>query len=83
MLELPMFPSPSMGLKFRNWTEADTAFAEALWCDSEVTRFFGGPMMREQAHARLQTECERDRSLGLQFQHAENAGDCRRARDRS
>ena len=67
LLGLRVFPLPSVRLKFRSWTEADTALAEALWCDPEVTRFFGGPMTREQAHARLQTECERDRSLGLQY----------------
>ena len=62
-----MFPSPSVRLKFRNWSEADTALVEALWCDPEVTRFFGGPMTRAQAHARLHTEGERDRCVGLQY----------------
>jgi ribosomal-protein-alanine N-acetyltransferase len=62
-----MFPSPSGRLTFRSWSEADTTRAEALWCDPEVARFFGGPMTPKQAHARLITECERDRALGLQY----------------
>ncbi|SEF78488.1 Acetyltransferase (GNAT) domain-containing protein [Bryocella elongata] len=62
-----MFPAPSAYLTFRRWTEDDTAFAEALWCDPEVTRFFGGAMSRELARDRLLAECERDRSLGIQY----------------
>ncbi len=62
-----MFPAPSAHLTFRSWTEDDTALAEALWCDPEVTRFFGGAMSREQARYRLLAECERDRSLGIQY----------------
>jgi RimJ/RimL family protein N-acetyltransferase len=57
----------SARLEFRNWSENDTALAEALWCDPEVTRFFGGPMSRQQVHDRLQLECERNRSLGIQY----------------
>ena len=62
-----MFPSSTSRLVFRRWSEADAALAEALWCDPEVTRFFGGPMTREQAHARLQVECERHRCVGIQY----------------
>jgi ribosomal-protein-alanine N-acetyltransferase len=62
-----MFPPPSARLMFRKWTDEDTALAEALWCDPEVTRFFGGPVSRRQAHDRLQAECECDRSLGMQY----------------
>jgi ribosomal-protein-alanine N-acetyltransferase len=62
-----MVPLHSARLKFRSWTEEDTALTEALWCDPEVTRFFGGPMSREQARERLHTECERDNSLGMQY----------------
>jgi RimJ/RimL family protein N-acetyltransferase len=54
-------------LTFRSWTEKDTALAEALWCDAEVTQHFGGAMTREQAHARLDTERERENSLGMQY----------------
>jgi ribosomal-protein-alanine N-acetyltransferase len=62
-----MVPRSSARLKFRSWTEEDIALAEALWCDPEVTRFFGGPMSREQSRERLHTECERDSSLGMQY----------------
>jgi len=62
-----MFPRPSTRLIFRCWTREDTALAEALWCDPEVTRFFGGAMNPEQAHGRLHVECERDSSLGMQY----------------
>jgi ribosomal-protein-alanine N-acetyltransferase len=62
-----MVPRSSARLKFRSWTEEDIALAEALWCDPEVTRFFGGPMGREQSRERLHTECERDSSLGMQY----------------
>ena len=37
----------------------DSAFAEALWCDQEVTQHFGGAMTTEQARARLRAEGER------------------------
>ena len=63
----PILPPASGRLVFRSWSENDTALAESLWCDPEVTRFFGGAMSREQAHDRLHIECERDRSLGMQY----------------
>jgi [ribosomal protein S5]-alanine N-acetyltransferase len=62
-----MVPASSARLTFRTWTDEDTALAEALWCDPEVTRFFGGAMSREQARDRLHAECERDRNLGMQY----------------
>jgi RimJ/RimL family protein N-acetyltransferase len=62
-----MFPKPSARLTFRSWTDEDTALAEALWCDPEVTRFFGGAMSREEARNRLRIECERDIALGMQY----------------
>jgi RimJ/RimL family protein N-acetyltransferase len=61
-----MPPRPSARLTFRSWTNQDTALAEALWCDPEVTYYFGGAMTREQAHERLQAECERESRLGIQ-----------------
>lgn len=64
---VPMFPPHSARLVFRNWSNHDTALAESLWCDPEVTRFFGGPMSREQAGDRLHIECERNRSIGMQY----------------
>jgi [ribosomal protein S5]-alanine N-acetyltransferase len=54
-------------LTFRSWTDKDTALAEALWCDSEVTHYFGGPMNREQARDRLDMERERESRLGVQY----------------
>lgn len=63
----PMLPQPSARLVFRSWSEGDSALAESLWCDLEVTRFFGGPVSREQVHDRLKIECERNRSLGMQY----------------
>jgi RimJ/RimL family protein N-acetyltransferase len=52
---------------FRSWTDKDTALAESLWCDAEVTRYFGGAMTREQAHKKLDTERENERRLGVQY----------------
>jgi len=61
-------PPPSSALlTFRSWTDKDTALAEALWCDPEVTHFFGGPMTTEQTRARLDLERERENSLGMQY----------------
>ena len=62
-----MTPPPTARLTFRSWTEKDTALAEALWCDPEVTHYFGGAMTREQARARLDSERERENSLGMQY----------------
>jgi ribosomal-protein-alanine N-acetyltransferase len=60
-------PPPSARLKFRVWTDQDTALAEALWCDPEVTHYFGGAMAREQAHDRLHAEREREARRGIQY----------------
>ena len=54
-------------LTFRTWTKNDTALAEDLWCDAEVTRYFGGAMSREQARERLDAERERGFRLGFQY----------------
>ena len=62
-----MPPQHSPRLTFRSWTARDTALAEALWCDPEVTYYFGGAMTREQANHRLQAECDREASFGLQY----------------
>lgn len=62
-----MIPSSSARLTFRSWTDEDTALAEALWCDPEVTRFFGGAMSREQARDQLHAECERESTLGMAY----------------
>lgn len=62
-----MVPLSSARLTFRSWTEKDTALAEALWCDPEVTNYFGGPMTREQVQDRLHAERERETRLGMQY----------------
>jgi len=62
-----VIPPSSARLTFRSWTDKDTELAEALWCDSEVTRYFGGAMTREQAHDRLDLERERESRLGIQY----------------
>ncbi len=62
-----MFPASSARLTFRSWNETDAALAQALWCDPEVTRFFGGAISQEQARDRLHVECERARNFGIQY----------------
>jgi RimJ/RimL family protein N-acetyltransferase len=62
-----MTPSPTTRLTFRSWADDDTALAQALWCDAEVTHFFGGALTPEQAEARLQAERERELRLGFQY----------------
>jgi [ribosomal protein S5]-alanine N-acetyltransferase len=62
-----MRPQASSRLTFRSWTDRDTALAEALWCDPEVTYYFGGAMTPEQARDRLHTECDREISFGIQY----------------
>jgi ribosomal-protein-alanine N-acetyltransferase len=62
-----MTPLSSARLTFRNWTDEDTALAEALWCDPEVTHYFGGAMSREQAHDRLHAERERKNRYDIQY----------------
>jgi hypothetical protein len=59
---LHVIPASSVRLTFRSWTDEDTALAEALRCDPEVTQYFGGAMTREQAHHRL--DIERENRLG-------------------
>ena len=44
-----MVPLPSARLSFRSWAAEDSDLAEALWCDPEVTFYFGGAMTRQQA----------------------------------
>lgn len=62
-----MPPPPSPRLEFRSWTSDDTALAESLWCDPDVTFYFGGAMTPGQAHERLLIELNQERSLGLQY----------------
>jgi [ribosomal protein S5]-alanine N-acetyltransferase len=62
-----LVPLPTARLTFRSWTLEDSALAEALWCDPEVTFYFGGAITREQAHERLHLEIERGTHLGIQY----------------
>ncbi len=62
-----MLPLDSARLVFRSWTVEDTALAEALWCDPEVTQHFGGAMTTEQARDRLHAERERGDLMGIQY----------------
>ena len=54
-------------LGFRIWTESDLELAYALWCNDEVTRYFGGPFSREWAEQRLASEIENQRTRGFQY----------------
>ena len=62
-----VLPPPSARLTFRSWTDKDTVLAEALWCDPDVTHYFGGAMTSEQAQQRLAAERERESRLGVQY----------------
>jgi ribosomal-protein-alanine N-acetyltransferase len=62
-----MTPPPSARLTFRSWTKADYALAESLWCDEDVTHFFGGAMTPEQARARMDVELAREHRLGISY----------------
>jgi RimJ/RimL family protein N-acetyltransferase len=62
-----MTPPPSRRLTFRSWAADDVALAQALWCDPEVTHFFGGALTPVEAEARLQVEREREVRLGVQY----------------
>ena len=62
-----LFPPSSARLTFRSWSVGDDALAEALWCDAEVTHYFGGAMTPEEARAKLQTERDREQQLGIQY----------------
>jgi ribosomal-protein-alanine N-acetyltransferase len=60
-------PPPTHRLRFRSWNNADYALAESLWCDREVTHFFGGAMTPEQARVRMDAEQERDVRMGISY----------------
>jgi ribosomal-protein-alanine N-acetyltransferase len=64
---LRVVPPSTTRLRFRSWTDGDTALAEALWCDSEVTHYFGGALTPKQVHDRLEIERERENRLGIQY----------------
>jgi len=62
-----MTPPPSQRLTFRTWADQDSPLARALWCDQEVTHYFGGAMTPQEADARLAGERERESRLGMQY----------------
>jgi len=57
----------STRLGFRLWTLGDLPFAQQLWGDIEVTRFFGGPFSEEEIARRLEREIARMRAHGVQY----------------
>jgi ribosomal-protein-alanine N-acetyltransferase len=46
--------TPRLG--FRRWSEKDLPHALALWGDSQVTQFIGGPFSKEKVKERLENE---------------------------
>jgi ribosomal-protein-alanine N-acetyltransferase len=62
-----MPPPSTERLNFRTWSDDDYPLAESLWCDAEVTHFFGGAMTPEQTRARMEAERERERRMGFQY----------------
>jgi ribosomal-protein-alanine N-acetyltransferase len=54
-------------LGFRPWTVADSELAVGLWCDTAVTRWFGGPYDEEWAGGRLAEEIACMKENGFQY----------------
>lgn len=54
-------------LRFGIWRGDDTALAEAIWGDAEVTELIGGPFTTEAVAERLATEIENWRRYGIQY----------------
>jgi RimJ/RimL family protein N-acetyltransferase len=54
-------------LGFRHWTDSDMPFAHALWGDSRVTAFIGGPFSESEIAKRLQTEMRTREQCGVQY----------------
>ncbi len=54
-------------LGFRQWRAEDLPLARALWGDSSVMRYIGGPLEPLAAQARMQSEILRQQKLGLQY----------------
>jgi [ribosomal protein S5]-alanine N-acetyltransferase len=57
----------SARLGFRHWTKDDLPLAQAIWGDSNVTRFVGGPFSAEQVAQRLEREIASQDSHGIQY----------------
>jgi RimJ/RimL family protein N-acetyltransferase len=54
-------------LRLGIWRRDDTALAEAIWGDPQVTELTGGPFTAEAVAERLATEVENWRLYGLQY----------------
>ena len=54
-------------LGFRLWNKKDLPLAQALWGDTEVTKFFGGPFPESEIRERLEGEFERYQTYGFQY----------------
>jgi RimJ/RimL family protein N-acetyltransferase len=63
----PTFFLCSRRLGFRRWCATDTAHAQSLWGDAEVTRFFGGPFPTPEIEARLAREIAQQANHGVQY----------------
>jgi len=54
-------------LGFRHWTEADLPMARALWGDTRVTAFIGGPFSDAEVAKRLRAEMRSREEFGAQY----------------
>jgi len=54
-------------LGFRLWSPEDLPFAMALWADSQVSQFIGGPFSEEQIQRRLDKEIAFLQDRGVQY----------------
>jgi RimJ/RimL family protein N-acetyltransferase len=57
----------SQRLGFRHWRATDTAHAQSLWGDVEVTRLVGGPFDASGIDARLGREIAQQQTDGVQY----------------
>jgi [ribosomal protein S5]-alanine N-acetyltransferase len=57
----------SARLGFRCWSQRDSALANQLWGDAEVTRLIGGPFTPEMIRARLLGEIAQMQEQGVQY----------------
>jgi len=57
--------TPRLG--FRCWQVDDLSLAHALWGDSQVTRFLGGPFASDWIGSRLQSEIAMQREHEMQY----------------
>ena len=57
----------SQRLGFAAWEDGDVALAVALWGDSRVTRWIGGPFSEDAIRTRLQREVDSQVAHGMQY----------------